>query len=141
MSHTEQMREALLKQADRQENLSCNAAVAHESAQLMRKAAAALTQPAPPASQEQAQQPSEDVRELSKWLNEETSAPINRQALARVLAVAQQPSGGEVVQWQTRLCTLAADRALEAAAVECDKYDSLRVDGAGETIRAMKEHQ
>ena len=50
----------------------------------------------PPASQEQAQQPSEDVRELSKWLNEETSAPINRQALARVLAVAQQPSGGEV---------------------------------------------
>ena len=40
-----------------------------------------------------------------------------------------------------RLCTLAADRALEAAAVECDKYDSLRVDGAGETIRAMKEHQ
>ena len=42
---------------------------------------------------------------------------------------------------QTRLCTLAADRALEAAAVECDKYDSLRVDGAGEAIRAMKEHQ
>ncbi len=39
----------------------------------------------------------------------------------------------------TRLCTLAADRALEAAAVECDKYDSLRIDGAGETIRAMKE--
>lgn len=42
----------------------------------------------------------EDVRELSKWLNEETSAPINRQALARVLAVAQQPSGGEVVAYK-----------------------------------------
>lgn len=39
----------------------------------------------------------------------------------------------------TRLCTLAADAALEAAAVECEKYDSLRIDGAGETIRAMKE--
>jgi hypothetical protein len=39
----------------------------------------------------------------------------------------------------TRLCTRAADRALEAAAVECDKYDSLRIDGAGETIRGMKE--
>jgi len=41
----------------------------------------------------------------------------------------------------TRLCTLAADRALEAAAVECDKYDSLRIDGACETIRAMKDQQ
>ena len=45
------------------------------------------------------------------------------------------------VQCLERFATLAADRALEAAAVECDKYDSLRVDGAGETIRAMKEHQ
>ena len=39
---TPAMPEQLLKQADRQENLSCNAAVAHESAQLMRKAAQAL---------------------------------------------------------------------------------------------------
>ena len=45
----------------------------------------------------------------------------------------------DTIRELTRLCTLAADRALEAAAVECDKYDSLRVDGAGETIRAMKE--
>jgi hypothetical protein len=44
------------------------------------------------------------------------------------------------VQAADRLCTLAADRALEAA-VECDKYDSLRIDGACETIRAMKENQ
>ena len=47
----------------------------------------------------------------------------------------------DYVESLARLCTLAADRALEAAAVECDKYDSLRIDGAGETIRAMKEHQ
>ena len=38
-----------------------------------------------------------------------------------------------------RFATLAADAALEAAALECEKYDSLRIDGAGETIRAMKE--
>jgi hypothetical protein len=49
------------------------------------------------AKAERAQQPSEDVRELSKWLNEELTSPINRQALARVLAASQQPSGGEVV--------------------------------------------
>lgn len=45
----------------------------------------------------------------------------------------------DTIRELTHLCTLAADRALEAAAVECDKYDSLRIDGAGETIRAMKE--
>lgn len=28
---------------------------------------------------------------------------------------------------------------LEAAAVECEKYDSLRIDGAGETIRDLKD--
>lgn len=39
----------------------------------------------------------------------------------------------------THLCTLAADAALEAAAVECEKYDSLRIDGAGETIRDLKD--
>lgn len=39
----------------------------------------------------------------------------------------------------SRLCTLAADAALEAAALECEKYDSLRIDGAGETIRDLKE--
>jgi hypothetical protein len=33
----------------------------------------------------------DDARELSKWLNEEVAAPINRQALARVLASVQQP--------------------------------------------------
>lgn len=38
-----------------------------------------------------------------------------------------------------QFATLAADAALEAAALECEKYDSLRIDGAGETIRAMKE--
>ena len=43
---TDELRQALLMQADRQENLYCNAAVAHESAQMMRKAAAALAQPA-----------------------------------------------------------------------------------------------
>lgn len=32
----------------------------------------------------------EDIRTLSKWLNEESTAPIDRQALARVLAIAQQ---------------------------------------------------
>ena len=30
-----------------------------------------------------------DIRNLSKWLNEEQEAPIDRQALARVLAMAQ----------------------------------------------------
>jgi hypothetical protein len=39
-----------------------------------------------------------------------------------------------------KFATLAADAALEAAAVDYEKYDSLRIDGAGETIRAMKEH-
>ena len=50
----------------------------------------------------------------------------------------------------TRLCTLAADRALEAAANVCDnKADSMRemsiqqmeLDLAADAIRAMKEHQ
>jgi len=41
----------------------------------------------------------------------------------------------------TRLCALAADRALEAAARKCD--DNEFADGAecAQFIRAMKEHQ
>ena len=31
-----------------------------------------------------------DIRNLSKWLNEEQETPIDRQALARVLAMAEQ---------------------------------------------------
>ena len=31
-----------------------------------------------------------DIRNLTKWLNEEQETPIDRQALARVLAMAQQ---------------------------------------------------
>lgn len=38
-----------------------------------------------------------------------------------------------------RFATLAADAALEAAALECEKYDSLRIDGAGEIIRDLKD--
>lgn len=37
----------------------------------------------------------EDIRTLSKWLNEESTAPIDRQALARVLAIAQQEPADE----------------------------------------------
>lgn len=33
-----------------------------------------------------------DIRNLQKWLNEEQEAPIDRQALARVLAMAEQPA-------------------------------------------------
>ena len=33
-----------------------------------------------------------DTRNLAKWLNEEQTAPIDRQALARVLAHLQQPA-------------------------------------------------
>lgn len=33
-----------------------------------------------------------DIHNLSKWLNEEQTAPIDRQALARVLAMAVQPA-------------------------------------------------
>jgi hypothetical protein len=33
-----------------------------------------------------------DVRDLAKWLNEEQTRPINRVALARVLAFVQQPA-------------------------------------------------
>ena len=32
-----------------------------------------------------------DIRNLTKWLNEGQEAPIDRQALARVLAMAEQP--------------------------------------------------
>ena len=35
-----------------------------------------------------------DIRNLSKWLNEEQETPIDRQALARVLAMAEQPAQG-----------------------------------------------
>jgi len=53
---------------------------------------------------------------------------------------------------QTRLCTLAADRALEAAAVECDgvyhqhigpQFGEVRygIAACATAIRAMKEHQ
>lgn len=38
-----------------------------------------------------------DVRNLTKWLNEEQEAPIDRQALARVLAMAEKPE--PVTQW------------------------------------------
>ena len=33
-----------------------------------------------------------DIRNLTKWLNEGQEAPIDRQALARVLAMAEQPA-------------------------------------------------
>ena len=36
-----------------------------------------------------------DIRNLSKWLNEEQEAPIDRQALARVLVMAEQPAQQE----------------------------------------------
>jgi len=47
----------------------------------------------------------------------------------------------DTIRELTRLCTLAADRALEAAAVECD--DNEFADGAecAQFVRAMKEHQ
>ena len=57
---------------------------------------------------------------------------------------------GDLSDELTRLCTLAADRALEAAANVCDnKADSMRemsiqqmeLDLAADAIRAMKEHQ
>lgn len=35
--------------------------------------------------------------------------------------------------------TAGYEAALEAAALECEKYDSLRIDGAGETIRDLKD--
>lgn len=38
-----------------------------------------------------------DIRNLQKWLNEEQEAPIDRQALARVLAMAEQPAQQEPV--------------------------------------------
>jgi hypothetical protein len=37
-----------------------------------------------------------DIRNLSKWLNEEQEAPIDRQALARVLAMFQT---NKLVAW------------------------------------------
>jgi len=40
-----------------------------------------------------------------------------------------------------RLCTLAADRALEAAAQECDQHGTLEGAFLANYIRAMKEHQ
>ena len=40
-----------------------------------------------------------DIRNLQKWLNEEQEAPIDRQALARVLAMAEQPAQQEPVAW------------------------------------------
>ena len=33
-----------------------------------------------------------DIRNLTKWLNEDQEAPIDRQALARVLAMSEQPA-------------------------------------------------
>ena len=40
-----------------------------------------------------------DIRNLQKWLNEEQEAPIDRQALARVLAMAEQPAQQEPVAY------------------------------------------
>ena len=49
--------------------------------------------------------------------------------------------GLDISRTFTRLCTLAADRALEAAAETCD--DNEFADGAecAQFVRAMKEHQ
>lgn len=46
---------------------------------------------------------------------------------------------GEIAE--ERLCTLAADRALEAAAVECDQHGTLEGAFLANYIRAMKEQQ
>lgn len=40
-----------------------------------------------------------DIRNLQKWLNEEQEEPIDRQALARVLAVVEQSAQQEPVAW------------------------------------------
>ena len=40
-----------------------------------------------------------DIRTLAKWLNEELTSPIDRPALARVLAHLQQPAQQEPVAW------------------------------------------
>jgi len=59
---------------------------------------------------------------------------------------------GDLSDELTRLCTLAADRALEAAAVECDgvyhqhigpQFGEVRygIAACATAIRAMKEHQ
>jgi len=67
----------------------------------------------------------------------------------QVIEMAREAGGVEAVVGEfvlteadlTRLCTLAADRALEAAAQKCD--DNEFADGAecAQFIRAMKEQQ
>lgn len=57
-------------------------AAAHEAGARIKELEAQAVQPS-----------SEDVRELSKWLNEGNTSPINRQALARVLHAAQGAQG------------------------------------------------
>lgn len=86
---------------------------------------------------------SEDIRYLRKWLNEESTAPIDRQALARVLAAiweAQQvaptgwmaiesaPKGKKVIvgywnklsKWRTVMACYYLPQTLQ---MEDDRYD------------------
>lgn len=50
-----------------------------------------------------------EIRNLKKWLNEEQETPIDRQALARVLAMAEQPQGVKFNEgmWQEREARIA----------------------------------
>lgn len=44
-----------------------------------------------------------DIRNLTKWLNEDQEAPLDRQALARVLTMAEQPAQQEPVAWRWKM--------------------------------------
>jgi len=45
-----------------------------------------------------------DIRNLSKWLNEEQETPLDHQALARVLAMAEQPAQQRHISYACPQC-------------------------------------
>lgn len=76
---------------------------------------------------QQAQEaPSDDLRELGKWLNEEPNRPIDRSALARVLAWAQV-SAPQQQEALTRLWPLF-ERAIKDLVFTADRAGEVMAD-------------
>ena len=69
-----------------------------------------------------------DIRNLTKWLNEDQEAPIDRQALARVLAMAEQPAQKRPQNCGTGYCS-CIECVMEPAQQEPVAYMGTDSDG------------
>lgn len=88
---------------------------------------------------QQAQEaPSDDLRELGKWLNEEPNRPIDRSALARVLAWAQVSAPQQARETSLPDCGEAGHAEGRCGNAQCLRGGSLPPQGAEPTSQDIQ---